>query len=398
MPGHHYLTPNSPPIAARWPAVYALTFSVFDLIAAEFLPMSLLTPMAADLGVSKGLAGQAVTATAVIALLTGLLIATLTRGVDRRHVLLGFSVLLIVSNLLVAASTSYAMLLCGRLLLGIAIGGFWTMSAAIAMRLVPAAQVPKALSMIFAGVSLATVVAAPLGSLLGAAIGWRAVFLWTAGFGAMGLAAQWVTLPGMAASGATGLRTLFQVLRRPGVWQGICCVALVFTGQFALFTFIRPFLEGPLGADVSGVTTFLLGFGIANFIGTMLAGPLIKRNLNLTLAAMPLVAGASALALSGLSSASMLSLALVSLWGMAFGGVPVAWTTWNTRIAPDEAESAGGLIVAAIQFAIAAGAATGGLIYDTAGATGVYTYGGAVLILAAVLIALRVRAPAPLTA
>ncbi|WP_435169031.1 MFS transporter [Falsirhodobacter sp. 1013] len=384
---------SGPPVVARWPAVYAVSFGVFGLIAAEFLPMSLLTPMATDLQVSEGMAGQAVTATAVVALFTGLLIATLTRGIDRRHVLLGFSVLLILSNLLVALSGSFALLLVGRLLLGVAIGGFWTMSAAIAMRLVPSDQVPKALSMIFAGVSLATVVAAPLGSWLGAILGWREVYLGAALFGALGLLAQWATLPAMASTSAASLRTLFAVLLRPGVWQGITCVALVFTGHFALFTFIRPFLEVSLAAGVTAVTVFLLGFGVANFVGTLLAGPLLKRSLGFTLMAMPLLAGASALALSGLNSASPLSLLLVSLWGLAFGAVPVAWTTWNTRVAPDEPESAGGLIVAAIQFAIAAGAGTGGLVFESAGSSGVYTYGGAVLVLASALIALSVKAP-----
>ena len=389
---------DSAPVAPRWGAVYALFFGVFALIATEFLPMSLLTPMAHDLGVSEGLAGQGVTATAVVALFTGLLIATLTRGIDRRHVLLSFSFLLIVSNLLVAFAVNFPMLVLGRLLLGVAIGGFWTMSAATAMRLVPAEDVPKALSMIFAGVSLATVVAAPLGSWLGAVIGWRMVFLSGAVFGFAGLIVQWVTLPSMVSNSTASLRTLFEVLLRPRVWQGIVCVALVFNGHFALFTFIRPFIEGTLGADVTWLTVFLLGFGVANFAGTLLAGPLLKRSLSITLVAMPLLAGASALALSGLNTASILSLVLVALWGMAFGGIPVAWTTWNTRVAPDEAESAGGLIVAAIQFAIALGAASGGILFESAGASGVYVYGGAVLLIAGALIALGVRAPVAATA
>lgn len=148
-------------------AVYATALGVFGLIVAEFLPASLLTPMASSLGVSEGMAGQAVTATALVALVTGLLIATATRNIDRRWVLMFFSVLQIVSSLMVAFADSLAFLLLGRLLLGIAIGGFWAMSTATAMRLVPAAHVPKALAIIFSAVSVATVVAAPLGSYLG---------------------------------------------------------------------------------------------------------------------------------------------------------------------------------------------------------------------------------------
>lgn len=160
-----------------WRAVYALALGVFGLIVAEFLPASLLTPMASSLGVSEGMAGQAVTATALIALVTGLLITSATRNIDRRWVLMFFSVLQIISSLIVAFAGSLEFLLLGRLLLGIAIGGFWAMSTATAMRLVPAAMVPKALAIIFSAVSIATVVAAPLGSYLGALIGWRNVFI-----------------------------------------------------------------------------------------------------------------------------------------------------------------------------------------------------------------------------
>ncbi len=137
------------PAKPAWRAVYALALGVFGLIVAEFLPASLLTPMASSLGVSEGMAGQAVTATALVALVTGLLIATATRNIDRRWVLMFFSVLQIVSSLMVAFADSLAFLLLGRLLLGIAIGGFWAMSTATAMRLVPAAHVPKALAIIF---------------------------------------------------------------------------------------------------------------------------------------------------------------------------------------------------------------------------------------------------------
>ena len=116
---------------------------MFGLLTAEYLPASLLTPMAADLGVSEALAGQAVTVTAVVALFAGLLVPGLTRGLDRRMVLLAFSVLMVASNLLVALSSSMAVLLTMRVLLGIALGGFWSMAAAVAMRLVPAALLPR---------------------------------------------------------------------------------------------------------------------------------------------------------------------------------------------------------------------------------------------------------------
>lgn len=367
---------------ASWSAVYALALGVFGLVTAEFLPASLLTPLAASLGITEGTAGQAVTVTAAVALITSLLIAVLTRGIDRRRVLLAFSVLLVISNLLVASAGSFLAILLGRVLLGIALGGFWTMSAATAMRLVPAAMVPRALSIIFSGVAVATIAAAPLGSYFGHLIGWRNVFYAAAAIGALALAAQFATLPSMAPSGTTRLRTLLDVLRRPTVGIGMFAVTLVFSGHFAFFTYLRPFLEDVAGVGVNALSAILLGYGVANFLFTPVAGRALERGLRPMMIAMPalMVVLGAALALFGKLPA--LDAVLVALWGAAFGGVPVAWSTWVTRVVPDEAESAGGLIVAAIQLAISLGAAAGGVVFDTNGATGVFVAAAVVLVVA----------------
>ena len=380
-----------------WGAVFAVTLGVFALITAEFLPASLLTPMAASLGVTEGMAGQTVTATAAIALVTSLVISVLTRNIDRRIVLLSFSVLLVASNLLVAFAPTLSLVLVGRVLLGIAIGGFWTMSAAVAMRLVPEALVPRALSIIFSGVSVATVAAAPLGSYFGHLIGWRNVFLIATVIGVLAFFWQLVVLPKMAPTGSARMGTLVDVMKRPVMRAGMLSVLLVFTGHFAFFTYLRPFLEVVTGVSVNGLSLILLGFGVANFIGTSLAGFMLERSLRMTLLLMPLAMGAIALALVALGRAPLADALLVALWGMAFGAVPVAWSTWITKTVPDEAESGGGLIVAAVQFAITLGAAAGGVVFDHTGASGVFVGAGAVLLVAAAMIfaSLRDRLEAP---
>ncbi|TCV96428.1 putative MFS family arabinose efflux permease [Luteibacter rhizovicinus] len=374
-----------------WGAVFSLSLGVFGLVTAEFLPASLLTPMASSLGVTEGMAGQTVTTTAVVAMVTSLLIATATRKIDRRWVLLAFSVLLIVSNLLVAFAPNLWAILAGRVLLGVAIGGFWTMSAATAMRLVPEALVPRALSIMFSGVSLATIAAAPLGSYLDGIIGWRNVFLLAVILGVLALVLQLLTLPRMAPNGATRLGTLIEVLRRPGMGRGMIACTLVFTGHFAFFTYLRPFLEGVTGVGVTGVSAILLGFGVANFLGTSLAGLLLERSLRLTLMVMPLAMALIGFCLVAMGRIPVAHAVLVSLWGMAFGAVPVAWSTWITRTIPDEAESGGGLFVAAVQFAISMGAAAGGVLFDMSGAKGVFGGSALVLFAAALIISLKFR-------
>lgn len=385
----------APAAPAAWLAVLAMTLGVFGLVTAEFLPVSLLTPIARDLHVSEGLAGQAVSATAILALITSLVIATVTRRFDRRKVLLGFSVLLVISSIMVAMAQSFAFLLLGRVILGIALGGFWAMSAATIMRLVPAKHIPRALAILFSGVSAATVFAAPVGSYLGDIISWRSVFFLTAGIGALTFVAQYATLPSLPPRGRASLRTLIDLINRPRMKLGLLALILIITGHFTLFTYVRPFLENVTGVATAGVSGVLLGFGLANFAGTHLAGALIARSLRMTIALMPLIMGLCALAMVTLNGALTPTIVLVAIWGMAFGGVPVAWSTWITRTVPDEAESGGGLFVAGFQTAIASGAVLGGVLFDYVGSLGVFAIGGSILVGAAAFATVVLRAPSP---
>ena len=382
---------NEAPATPAWMAVFSLAMGVFGLLTAEYLPASLLTLMATDLGVSEALAGQAVTVTAVVALFAGLLVPGLTRSIDRRWVLLGFSTLMVASNLLVAISSNFAVLLLMRILLGIALGGFWSMAAAVAMRLVPSALLPRALSIIFSGIAIGTVVAVPMGSYLGGLYGWRSAFFAAAAVGIVTLAFQSFTLPRLAPRRPARLRTVLEVLLRPGIAMGMFGCVLVHSGHFAMFTYVRPFLEGTTGIGAQGLSLMLLGFGVANFAGTLLAGKLLERHPPATLVLMPALVGVAALALVLLPASVPGQAVLLAIWGLAFGGVPVAWSNWVANAVPDQAESAGGMVVASVQSAIATGAAAGGAMFSLGGSAGVFVAAAVLMLLAALLIAVRVR-------
>ncbi len=262
----------------NWSAVFAVAFCVACLITVEFLPVSLLTPMALDLGISEGMAGQSVTTTAFVAMFSSLFITTVIGKTDRRYVVILFSLLLTLSCLLVSFADSFTLLLLGRACLGLALGGFWAMSASLTMRLVPMRVVPKALSIIFGAVSIALVIAAPLGSFLGGLIGWRNVFNGAAVMGV--LCTLWVlkALPSLPGESASQQQNMFGLLKRPGVMAGMCAIFMAFAGQFAFFTYIRPVYMTLAGFDVDGLTLVLLSFGIASFIGTSLSSVLLKRS------------------------------------------------------------------------------------------------------------------------
>ncbi|WP_127754284.1 MFS transporter [Devosia sp. 1566] len=369
------------PSLPLWGAVLAMSLGIFGIVGAELLPASLLTSMAHDLQVTEGMAGQAVTVTAGVAVLASLLVAAASGRVDRRNVLIFLTSLLVVSNLLVAVAPSLNLLLLARMMLGISLGGFWALSAATMMRLVPEKDIAKALAILFGGVSAATVFAAPLGSLLGDLWGWRAVFVAAAGLGALALLAQLVLLPSMHSEQAARLSTVFRLLRRPGLGLGMLAFLLVFTGHFGFFTYLRPFLETVTRAGPMGVTSILLIFGIGTFVGNSVSSRLIERSMFGTLATMPLLLAVLAILLATLGGNAFADAALPAIWGFAFGIIPVSWSTWVTRVAPDEAESGGGLLVATANLAITIGAAAGGWIFDHNGSRMVFFACAAVLAL-----------------
>lgn len=145
------LKPSHHKTQSYWGGVFAMTLCVFVLIASEFMPVSLPTPIARDLHVTEGLAGQGIAISGALAVITSLAISRIAGNLNRKYLLLGLTVLMAVSAIIVALAASYSVYMLGRALIGIVIGGFWSMSAATAIRLVPQHKVPRALAILTAG-------------------------------------------------------------------------------------------------------------------------------------------------------------------------------------------------------------------------------------------------------
>lgn len=363
-----------------------MTLCVFVLIASEFMPVSLLTPIARDLGVTEGLAGQGIAISGALAVLTSLTISTLAGNVNRKYLLMGMTVLMAISGIIIALASSYLVYMAGRALIGIAIGGFWSMSAATAIRLVPQHQVARALGIFNGGNALATVVAAPLGSYLGATIGWRGAFLCLVPIAVVALIWQCFSLPGMNGNKSTASRgSVFRLFSRPVVSIGMLACGLFFMGQFALFTYVRPFLETVTRVDTSGLSLILLVIGGAGFFGTLMVSTFLNAKFYPTLMAIPGLMAVIAIALILTGHSIWIVALLLGLWGMLATAAPTGWWTWIARTLPDDAEAGGGLMVAVIQLSIALGSTAGGMVFDHLGWQSAFAMSSVLLLSAAVL-------------
>jgi predicted MFS family arabinose efflux permease len=378
-------TPGTGELPAYWSGIFAMTLCVFALIASEFMPVSLLTPIASDLNISEGLAGYGIAISGAFAVLTSLSISRLAGAMDRKTLLLLLTGIMCVSGLVVGLAPNYTVYMMGRALIGVVIGGFWSMSAAMAMRLVPSRSVPKALAIFNGGNALATVVAAPLGSYLGSVIGWRGAFFCLIPVAIIALIWQWISLPAMAAPRKAGAGNVFRLFKSRLVRFGMLSVGIFFMGQFVLFTYLRPFLESVTGVDVSLLSMILLVIGVAGFVGTLLIGTFLKTGMYRVLVSIPLLMAAIALSLIVLGGGVVAAFVLLGLWGLVATAAPVGWWSWLARALPKDAEAGGGLMVAVIQLSIALGSTLGGLLFDGSGYRMTFLASAILLVLAAVM-------------
>lgn len=368
--------PGAPP--RHRGAVPALVAGIALLVSSEFLPAGVLPALAHDLGVSEGTAGLAVAATAIAGAFTAPSIAVLLPRADRRTVLVALLVAAAVSNLAVALAPGFALLLVSRLVLGVAIAGYWSFAFGVGTAASPGRDHVVATSLAL-GVTVATVVGVPLGSLLGDAVGWRAVFALAAVLAlasALGVARA---LPPVPAQPGAGLAMLRRALRNRHLMLGIGAVMLVAFGNFAAYPFIRLAIED-VDAGGSVTTALLVLWGGAGLVGNLAAGRYAAR-LRVVVTVAPLLLATSLVLVAWAPGLAVLT-AGIALWGLAFSMVPVATQLWVSRVEPDHTESAVALQVTAFQVAITVGAASGGALVDAHGVVASLLLGAGVAALA----------------
>lgn len=350
-----------------WAQVVCLSLLAFLLVGLEFLPVSLLTPIAQDLQITEGQAGLAIMVSGFFAVVTSLFGNGLLGRIDRKSVVLIYTAILTVSSLIVAVAPNFATFLIGRALVGLAIGGFWSLSTAILARLASSSELPKAIALLQGGTAFAIVIAPPIGSFLGGMIGWRGTFLVTVPIGLAALVWQMLVLPRLPATETVSTGKMFGILRNRSFLVGMAATCLVFMGMNALSIYLRPFLEGVTGVGLNSLSLMLLGVGLGGLAGTSLIGFVLRRHLAMALVGMPGVVALIAILLIALGASPWATAVLLVLWGFFSTPVPVAWNTWMARLVPGELEAAGGLQVALIQLSIAGGAFAGGILFDMAG-------------------------------
>ncbi|MGP3972660.1 MFS transporter [Streptomyces sp. 8N114] len=378
-----------------WLGVASLTAATFAVTAAEMLPVGLLTPVSDSLHVSEGSAGLTVTLTGVVAALAAPLVPLVAGRLDRRASLAGLALLLAAANALSAVAPSLTVLLIARVLVGVALGGVWALAASLPVRLVPQRSLSTALAAVFGGIGIASVLAVPAGTMLGEVAGWRAAFGAAAGLSASVALALALLLPALPAERPVRPGTLLRLLRNARLRTGFVFLALLVTGHFAAYTYVRPVLEQISGVAPALIGVLLLAYGAAGIVGNFAAGARAARSLRGTLLTLGGGIAVTTVLLAAAGSATGPAVAVLLLWGLAYGGVSVSSQAWVLAAAPSASrEPAGALFASVFNAAIALGAFVGGRVVDAAPLHTVLLLGGALATCALAVLAFA-KSPAP---
>ncbi|MET9950596.1 MFS transporter [Streptomyces sp. NPDC006339] len=388
------MTPDVPrPPGGGWPAVVAVAGATFTVVTSEMLPVGLLTPIGEALRVTEGTAGLTLTITGLVGAVSAPLLTPALGRFDRRLVMCGLMAVLIVGNLLAAWSPHFAVMVVARVLVGIGMGGVWAIAAGLAVRLVPAKSVGPATSLVFSGIAVASVLGVPAGTYIGELADWRTAFVTIAGLALVVLVALAVLLPKLPAEQDIRLGGVMRLVGNPRVATGLGVVALLVTGHFAAYTYVRPALEEISGASASVIGTLLLVYGVAGVLGNFAAGAGAARTPRGTLLLISLVLAATVCLMPLIGGSVVTATVLLAVWGLSYGGVSVSTQTWLLGAAPEAREAASALFVGVFNGSIALGAFVGGLAADGSGVEAVM-YLGAALAVGALAVTALGRAPA----
>jgi len=369
-----------------WPGVLAIALGALSLVVTEFLPVGLLSGISRDLGVAEGTAGLAVTATAVLGFIAAPVTAIAIGKADRKLVLLGLTVLLIISSVLSWTAGSFATLLIARIILGIGVGGFWAISITAAAKLVAPEKVHAASSLVFAGISIGSVIAVPAGSYIGAHADWRDGFLGASILAAVCFILQLVFLPTLKMKEGVSVSDFFGLLKDPKIRAIFLTVIFIVAGQYAGYTFVTPYLEQVTHLDAAIVSGLLFAYGVSTVVGNFAGGAFAGRNLHSTVVATVWIFVLSLAAMAVFATSPIFAGAALLIWALSWGMAPVGTQLWLYNATLHAPEAAQAMNTSVFQLSIGLGSLAGGIVVNNVGLRGSMWLGVLILALAVVMV------------
>lgn len=372
------------------PALLALAVTAFAIGTTEFISVGLLPMIASDLGTSVQVAGLTVSIYALGVVIGAPVLTSLFSTIPRKRLLLWIMVIFLIGNSIAMVASSISLLLVSRFVSALAHGVFMSIGSTIAASLVPKNRRASAISIMFTGLTVATITGVPLGTYIGTQFGWRTAFAFIVAIGVVALVANLILVPSTLEKGAKArFSEQVKLVTNGRILLVFLITALGYGGTFVVFTYLSPLLQEVTGFASETVTWLLLLYGVTVAIGNIVGGKLANQNPVRALFWMFLIQALALFLLYAAAPYPAVGLLFVLLMGLfAFMNVPGLQTyavVLAERYVPSAVDVASALNIAAFNAGIAIGSYAGGVVADTIGLIHT-TWVGGIMVIGAVLL------------
>ncbi|WP_416899282.1 MAG: MFS transporter [Minwuia sp.] len=363
-------------------ALWGLALGNFAVGTGALVVAGILPDIARDTGVTDAGAGQLITVYAVTYAVCAPLVGALTGNIDRRLLLAASAFLIAAANALAAVSTEFSWLLAARVAAAVGAALFSPGAAAVATMMVPPERVASAISIVFGGFVISSLLGVPLGTWIGGAFGWPVTFWFVAALAALAGITTLFAIPGGLRAEGASFRALGRVLADRRLMVALSMGATNMASQFIPYTFIALLLIQWAGATTEGITAVFLTFGLASLVGNVISGRASDRfgpepTLLAGMIALPLVLAGLGLMQFGLVAAAV----LLAVWGMCGFSFAAAQQARLVRLAPDLRGVVLSLHASSMYVGQALGAAVGALVLQDVGMSALGWAGAAMALL-----------------